>query len=49
MARLMKSVESDPSASDLRTLTVGFRELARGATVRVARRGRTHPSTAPNP
>lgn len=26
--------ESDPSAADLRTLTIGFRELARGATVR---------------
>jgi tetratricopeptide (TPR) repeat protein len=35
MALIDEIGQSDPSAVDLRTLTVGFRELARGATVRV--------------
>ena len=35
MALIDEIDESDPSAADLRTLTLGFRELARGATVRV--------------
>jgi len=34
MALIDEIGQADPSASDLRTLTVGFRELARGATVR---------------
>jgi tetratricopeptide (TPR) repeat protein len=35
MALIDEIDKSDPSAADLRTLTIGFRELARGATVRV--------------
>jgi len=35
MALIDEIDESDPNAADLRTLTLGFRELARGATVRV--------------
>jgi tetratricopeptide (TPR) repeat protein len=36
MALIDEIDQTDPGAADLRTLTVGFRELARGATVRVS-------------